>query len=123
MTGASLGNAAATASSVRLRDEELAATAVSAAESSSSVTPGAGTVSMTRSDASVSVPVLSTQIVSTDAIDSIAFSCWASTPRRDIRTEAAAYVRLISTTRPSGIRLTTPAEEVETAVRSVTCRW
>jgi hypothetical protein len=71
----------------------------------------------------VSVPVLSTQIVSTDASDSIAFSCWASTPRRDIRTAAAAYVRLTSTIRPSGIIVTTPAVAVATAVWTGTWRW
>jgi hypothetical protein len=49
-----------------------------------------GIASTTRSADPVSVPVLSTQIVSTDASDSIAFSCCASTPRRDMRTAAAA---------------------------------
>ena len=46
--------------------------------------------STTRSFATVSVPVLSRHNVSTEASDSIAFSCWASIPRRDIRTAAAA---------------------------------
>ena len=39
--------------------------------------PSAGTSSTTRSDASVSVPVLSVHITETEASDSIAFSCWA----------------------------------------------
>ena len=83
--------------------------------------PGAGRSSVTRSAASVSVPVLSMQSVSTDASDSIALSCCASTPRRDIRTAAAAYVSPISSTSPSGIIVTTPAVEVATA--ACRCTW
>ena len=41
-------------------------------------------------DASVKVPVLSTQIVSTDASDSIAFSCCESAPALAMRSAAAA---------------------------------
>ena len=48
--------------------------------SSSAVVPGAGSTSTRRSEAVVSVPVLSTQIVSTEASDSIAFSCCDSAP-------------------------------------------
>ena len=44
------------------------------------VVPAAGSTSTRRSEAVVSVPVLSTQIVSTDASDSIAFSCCESAP-------------------------------------------
>src|SRR5205807_1806141 len=44
----------------------------------------------TWSRASVSVPVLSSRIVSTEASDSIAFSCCARTPRRAIRIAATA---------------------------------
>jgi hypothetical protein len=73
-----------------LRAEALAATAPSIASTSCSELPSAATTSTTRSDGSVRVPVLSTQIVSTDASDSMALSCWASTPRRDMRTAAAA---------------------------------
>ena len=46
--------------------------------------------STTRSVGSVSVPVLSRQTTSTEASDSIAFSCWASAPRRAIRSAATA---------------------------------
>ena len=48
--------------------------------SSSALVPAAGITSTRRSEAVVSVPVLSTQIVSTDASDSIAFSCCDSAP-------------------------------------------
>jgi hypothetical protein len=48
-----------------------------------------GIASTTRSAEPVKVPVLSTQMVA-DASDSIAFSCCASTPPRDMRTAAAA---------------------------------
>ncbi len=87
---ASAANASWIASSVRLRADALAAIVPSSCVSRSSLTPGAGSACTTRSEASVSVPVLSTQIVSTDASDSIALSCCASTPRRDIRTAPAA---------------------------------
>ena len=71
--------------------------------------PSAGTSSTTRSVGSVSVPVLSVQTTSTEASDSIAFSCCASTPRCAILNADTAAVRLISRIRPSGTRLTIPA--------------
>ena len=49
-----------------------------------------GTSATTRRPASVSVPVLSRQTTSTEASDSIAFSCWASAPLRAIRSAATA---------------------------------
>ena len=61
---------------------------------------------------SVSVPVLSMQSVSTEASDSTAFSCCASAPRRARASAAAAYVIDISSTRPSGIKVTIPATAV-----------
>ena len=70
---------------------------------------------MTRSEASVSVPVLSMQIVSTEASDSIALSCWDSAPARAMRTTAAAKVIDTSRTRPSGTSVTIPATAVSTA--------
>jgi len=73
-----------------LRAVALAASSPSHARSRSSPMPGAGSTSTTRSAASVRVPVLSMQIVSTEASDSIALSCCASTPRRDMRTAPAA---------------------------------
>ena len=79
------------------------------APASCSPTPSAGTRSTTRSDGSVSVPVLSVQTTSTEASDSIALSCWASTPRRAILKADTAAVRLTSRIRPSGTRLTMPA--------------
>ena len=53
---------------------------------------------------SVSVPVLSRQMTSTEASDSIALSCCASTPRRAMRSAATAKVRLTSRMSPSGTR-------------------
>ena len=58
---------------------------------------------------SVSVPVLSTQIVSTAASASVAAICWTSVCWRASRTAATARVTLISSTRPSGISVTSPA--------------
>ena len=65
--------------------------------------------------AAVSVPVLSRQITSTDASDSIAFSCCASAPRRASCSAAAAKVRLASRISPSGTSVTMPATAVVTA--------
>ena len=76
----------------------------------------AGTSVSTCSRASVSVPVLSRQIVSTEAIDSIAFSCCASAPRRAMRTAATAYVTLVRRISPSGTSVTTAATVVGTAL-------
>ena len=56
----------------------------------------------------MSVPVLSTQIVSTAASASVAAICWTSVFIRASRTAATARVTLISSTRPSGIRVTRP---------------
>ena len=55
----------------------------------------AGTSPTTRSVGSVSVPVLSVQTTSTEASDSTALSCWASTPRWAILNADTAAVRLI----------------------------
>ena len=75
-------------------------------------TPGAGTTSISSSVPSVSVPVLSRQTVSTDASDSIAFSCWASAPARAMRTAPAANVTDASSTSPSGTIEMRPAVAV-----------
>ena len=61
------------------------------------------------------MPVLSMQIVSTEASDSIAFSCCESAPARAIRSAAAAYVTETSRIRPSGMSVTIPATAVSTA--------
>ncbi len=58
---------------------------------------------------SVKVPVLSVQTMSTEASDSIALSCCASTPRWAILNADTAAVTLISRISPSGTRLTIPA--------------
>jgi hypothetical protein len=55
-----------------------------AAKRASGSSISAGSTPRTRSFASVIVPVLSRQITSTEASDSIAFSCCASAPRRAI---------------------------------------
>ena len=57
---------------------------------------------------SVSVPVLSTHTVSTAASDSVAAICCTRVFIRARRTAATARVTLISSTRPSGIRVTRP---------------
>ena len=84
------GSASATARSVRFCASDAAAKRPRASPSSSSLVPAAGRSSTSRSEAVVRVPVLSTQIVSTDASDSIAFSCCESAPERAIRSAAAA---------------------------------
>ena len=75
----------AIAASVAFRVGELSANRPSACASSPSSTPSAGRIDSTWMRASVSVPVLSMQIVSTEASDSIAFSCCVSAPRRAMR--------------------------------------
>ena len=72
----------------------------------------AGTISTSSSSPSVSVPVLSTQIVSTAASASVAAICWTSVFIRARRTAATASVTLISRTSPSGISVTSPAVAV-----------
>ena len=69
------------ASRVRLREGALAAYVASSRANVGSSVPSAGNSSTTRGVGSVSVPVLSVQTTSTDASDSIALSCCASTPR------------------------------------------
>ena len=88
--GLSAGYASAIARSVRFRDDAPPASVANAAVSLGSAALPDGTASTTRNADSVNVPVLSTQMVSTDASDSIALSSSASTPRRDMRTAAAA---------------------------------
>ena len=110
--------AAWTASSVELRDGALAAKRPSARASRGSSTPSAGTSATTRSDASVSVPVLSVHMTDTDASDSIALSCCASTPRRAIFAADTAAVSETSRISPSGTMFTTAAVSVSTA-----CAW
>ena len=85
--------------------------------SAASSAPSAGTSPTTRSVGSVSVPVLSVQTTSTEASDSIALSCCASTPRCAILNAETAAVRLISRIRPSGTRLTIPAVSACTRAR------
>ncbi len=61
---------------------------------------------------SVSVPVLSTQIVSTAASASVALICWTSVFMLASRRAATARVTLISSTSPSGISVISPAVAV-----------
>ena len=70
----------------------------------------------------MSVPVLSTQIVSTAASASVAAICWTRVFIRARRTAATARVMLISSTRPSGISVTRPAAAVCAASWSSTLR-
>ena len=67
---------------------------------------------------SVSVPVLSMQIVSTPASDSTALRRCTSAPERAIFTAASANVRLVSRIRPSGTIEISPAVAVSAAWRS-----
>ena len=87
-----------------------------------SSTPSAGTSSTTRSDASVSVPVLSVHITETDASDSIALSCWARMPRRAIFAAETAAVSETSRISPSGTMFTIAAVSVSTASAWLTSR-
>ncbi len=86
------------------------------------MTPSAGISSTTRSEASVSVPVLSVHITDTEARLSIAFSCWARIPCRAIFAAVTAAVRLTSRISPSGTMLTIPAVSVSTASDWLTLR-
>ena len=72
--------------------------------------------------ASVSVPVLSVHMTETDASDSIALSCWASTPRRAIFAAETAAVSETSRISPSGTMLTIAAVSVSTAWAWLTSR-
>ncbi len=61
-------------------------------------------------------------MTSAEASDSTAFNCWLSAPRRAIRPVAIAYVRAVSSTRPSGTIVTTAATAVATDSRKgVSC--
>ena len=95
-----------------MRSPALAAKRASAAWAACSSTPSATSTRSSRSSPSVSVPVLSTQIVSTEARLSVALICWTSVLRPASRTTATAKVTLISSTRPSGISVTRPAVAV-----------
>ena len=112
---AGVSAAATIASRVAFRAPADAANRPNAWRSAGSSTPAAGTNETTRSRGSVSVPVLSMQSVSTEASDSIAFSCCASAPARAIRSAAAAYVIETSRMSPSGTSVTMPATDVSTA--------
>ncbi len=70
----------------------------------------------------MSVPVLSVQTTSTDASDSTALSCCASTPRWATLKADTAAVRLISRIRPSGTRLTIAAVRACTRAPAVSTR-
>ena len=96
--------------------------APSAAAPASGSTPSANSTPASRSSPSVSVPVLSTQIVSTAARLSVALICWTSVSRCASRTAATAKVTLISSTRPSGISVTRPAVAVCAASSRPTLR-
>ncbi len=115
--GSSAGapTATAIASSVRLRAGELDANRPTSRRTSSGSPPFAASTETTRRSAAVSVPVLSRQMTSTEASDSIAFSCCASAPRRASCNAAAAKVRLASRISPSGTSVTMPATAVVTA--------
>ena len=102
---------------VRLRSPALAANCASARWTAPSSSPEATCTPRSISSPSVSVPVLSTQIVSTAASDSVALICWISVSRLASRTAATANVTLISSTRPSGISVVRPAVAVWAASR------
>ena len=115
--------ASAIACSVRLRDGALAAYAASALRQRLARRPRRpGTSPTTRSVGSVSVPVLSVQTTSTDASDSTALSCCASTPRWAILKADTAAVRLMRRIRPSGTRFTIPAVSNCTRAAAVSTR-
>ena len=65
----------------------------------------------TRSAGSVSVPVLSVQTMSTEASDSTAFSCCASTPRCATLNADTAAVRLIEQDQPLGHEVDDPGRQ------------
>ena len=114
---AARGYAVEIAARVAFLDSNEAAKPPSASSRPAVVVPAAGTSSRTRRDGVVSVPVLSMQSVSTDASDSIAFSCCDRAPARAMRSAAAAYVNERSRIRPSGMSVTIPATAVSTAWR------
>ncbi len=116
------GNSSAIFSRVWLRSPALAANRASAAAPDLGSTPSAYSTPVSRSSPAVSVPVLSTQIVSTEARLSVALICWTSVPRFANRIAATAKVTLISSTRPSGIRVISPAVAVCAASSSGTLR-
>ena len=107
---------------MRLRSPALAAKRPSAAWAAAASTPSATSTPTSRSSPSVSVPVLSTQIVSTAARLSVALICWTRVFLRASRTAATAKVTLISSTRPSGISVTRPAVAVCAASSRPTLR-
>ncbi len=117
----SAGNASAIVSRVRLRSPADAANRPST-PSASSREPGAGTTAISRRVPSVSVPVLSTQIVSTAASASVAAICCTSARWRARRTAATASVTLMSSTRPSGMSVIRPAVAVWAASVKLTLR-
>ena len=106
------GNFSAIASRVRLRSPALAANRASEACADPASTPSATSTPSSRRLPSVRVPVLSTQIVSTEARLSVALICWTRVLRWASRTAAKAKVTLISSTSPSGISVTRPAVAV-----------
>ncbi len=116
------GNSAAIVSSVWLRSPALAAKFPSAAAPDLGSTPSAYSTPVRRSSPTVRVPVLSTQIVSTEARLSVALICCTSVFRFASRIAATAKVTLISSTRPSGISVTKPAVAVCAASSSPTLR-
>jgi hypothetical protein len=116
------GNFFAIVSSVLLPPPALAAKRPSACAPVSGSTPSAYSTPASRSSPAVSVPVLSTQIVSTAARLSVALICWTSVSRFASRTAATAKVTLISSTRPSGISVTRPAVAVCAALCRPTLR-
>jgi hypothetical protein len=85
-------------------------------------TPSAYSTVVSRSSPAVRVPVLSTQTVSTEARLSVALICCTSVSRFARCLAATAKVTLISRTRPSGIRVTSPAVAVCAASSSGTAR-
>ena len=118
------GKRSAIVSSVRLRSPALAAKRASAAVAAAGSAPSAASTDSSRSSPSVSVPVLSTQIVSTAARLSVALICCTSVSLRASRTAATAKVTLISSTSPSGISVTSPAVAVWAAsTRSTLRSW
>ena len=105
-----------------MRSPELPANRASAWWASPAFDWSATSTETSFSSPVVRVPVLSTQIVSTAARASVALICWTRVSRRARRTAATARVTLISSTRPSGIRVINPAVAVCAASRAGSLR-
>ena len=114
---ASPSNAARSAAVVLFGALVLAAIAATTASSAGPVSAAPiGSIAPNAIRWVVSVPVLSVRNVSIRLIASIALCRWASAPRREIRSAAAAYVTVSISARPWGTSVTSTA-----AAKTVSC--